>query len=277
LQRYLDEFGYRFNNRKAPDLFGLTIARMAEVCAMPSWWMEQYNDIKGNLKWALLGILWLAMTSIGKFLLAHYTNLPPWLAWAILLLASGIAFFWVSRSLRYTAATQIEATPGTSAAQMVASAALRPPMPSPIDVAAFFRESYSGQLQTEVEGNIRVMIQSRPPNERDEFVVKFIATGLINVVYERIWLTIFRSQLLALTELNRRLLRLEQLQPYYNSAAQGSPDLYANYSFPQWLNYMRSQVLILEHPGQTFEITVRGKDFLKYMVHCGYTPENRRY
>ncbi len=35
LQRYLDEFGYRFNNRKAPDLFGMTIARMARIGGMP--------------------------------------------------------------------------------------------------------------------------------------------------------------------------------------------------------------------------------------------------
>lgn len=35
LQRYLDEFGYRFNNRKAPDLFGMTIARMAKIGGMP--------------------------------------------------------------------------------------------------------------------------------------------------------------------------------------------------------------------------------------------------
>jgi transposase-like protein len=35
LQRYLDEFSFRFNNRKAPDLFGMTIARMARIGGMP--------------------------------------------------------------------------------------------------------------------------------------------------------------------------------------------------------------------------------------------------
>ena len=35
LQRYLDEFQFRFNNRKASDLFGMTIARMAKVGGMP--------------------------------------------------------------------------------------------------------------------------------------------------------------------------------------------------------------------------------------------------
>jgi hypothetical protein len=35
LQRSLNEFSFRFNNRKAADLFGMTVARMAKVGAMP--------------------------------------------------------------------------------------------------------------------------------------------------------------------------------------------------------------------------------------------------
>src|SRR5215471_125491 len=35
MQRYLDEFSFRFNNRKNPDLFGPTVKRMALVGGMP--------------------------------------------------------------------------------------------------------------------------------------------------------------------------------------------------------------------------------------------------
>jgi len=35
LQRYLNEFEFRFNNRKAPDLFGMTVHRMALAGTMP--------------------------------------------------------------------------------------------------------------------------------------------------------------------------------------------------------------------------------------------------
>jgi hypothetical protein len=35
LQRYLNEFQFRFNNRKAADLFGMTVRRMALAGAMP--------------------------------------------------------------------------------------------------------------------------------------------------------------------------------------------------------------------------------------------------
>ena len=35
LQRYLDEFAFRFNNREAENLFGLTVSRMAGTIALP--------------------------------------------------------------------------------------------------------------------------------------------------------------------------------------------------------------------------------------------------
>ena len=35
LQRYLNEFSFRFNNRKSPDIFGMTVRRMALVSGMP--------------------------------------------------------------------------------------------------------------------------------------------------------------------------------------------------------------------------------------------------
>jgi len=35
LQRYLNEFEFRFNNRKVADLFGMTVRRMALAGAMP--------------------------------------------------------------------------------------------------------------------------------------------------------------------------------------------------------------------------------------------------
>jgi transposase-like protein len=43
LQPYLNEFSYRFNNRKAPDLFGMTVARMAKIGGMPYAKLEEEN------------------------------------------------------------------------------------------------------------------------------------------------------------------------------------------------------------------------------------------
>src|SRR5207237_6402550 len=40
LQRYLDEFGYRFSNRNAQDLFVMTVARIAKISGMPDATLE---------------------------------------------------------------------------------------------------------------------------------------------------------------------------------------------------------------------------------------------
>lgn len=108
-------------------------------------------------------------------------------------------------------------------------------------------------------------------------MVRFIATGVISFIHERTWLTIYRSQILALMELNRRILRREEVKSYYDSAIREYPEQYAGYSFDQWFSYLKAGPLILEHPGDTVEITVGGKDFLKYMVHCGYTADARKF
>jgi hypothetical protein len=41
----LEEFSFRFNNRKAPDLFGMTVRRMAAVGAMPYGKLVEENDV----------------------------------------------------------------------------------------------------------------------------------------------------------------------------------------------------------------------------------------
>jgi hypothetical protein len=166
----------------------------------------------------------------------------------------------------------------TTPTQMVASAAIRPAVPSPIDARAFFHDSYTGQVQKEVEQNIRAMIEGQPQGEREEFCVRFIATGLINVIYDKIWTLIFRSQLLALEELNQKntILRREEIKPFYDAAVLTNSIFYANYSFEEWYAFMKGQGLVLDRPGDTVEITVRGKDFLKFMVHFGYTTNSKK-
>jgi hypothetical protein len=78
-------------------------------------------------------------------------------------------------------------------------------------------------------------------------------------------------------ELNRKngLLPLEEIKSFYNQAAASRPDFYVRYTFDQWLSYMKAQLLLLVHPSNMVEITLRGKDFLKYLLHNGREPDQR--
>jgi hypothetical protein len=89
--------------------------------------------------------------------------------------------------------------------------------------------------------------------------VKLIATGLPAFTYEITWAYIFRSQILALMEINRRLVPIAEVKAFYDKAALESPERYATYSFDQWMEFMKSQVLVIWNPSGMLEITVRGQ------------------
>jgi len=147
--------------------------------------------------------------------------------------------------------------------------------PASVNIQAALASAYNSVLQAEFEAAFRAGLNAYPQNEREPTLIKLMATGTISYMYDRTWWTIYKSQLLALQELNSKILRREQVEAYYDAAADRYPEQYAHYSFEQWLSYMKGQVLILDQPGDAIGITVRGKDFLKYMVHCGYSVNAR--
>ncbi len=106
-------------------------------------------------------------------------------------------------------------------------------------------------------------------------MLQIYAGGLISYIYDTIWWTIFRSQILALEALNKRVLRIEEIEEFYKAAARQYPKEYANRSFDLWMKYLMEYSLILEQPANSIGITIRGKDFLKYLVHWGRSANDR--
>lgn len=242
--------------------------------------MAFLEKTKRGLDWLQHGYLIVQLLSSGavasavKAMLVTYTHVPHvWITplWLLTSAAMMTLLVFVGNRLQ----KRPEQMQINSASQTAAGSLAAPPKVPVFDAQAFFHQSYSGQLQAEVEANCRAIIQNQPPDEREAFIVKLLATGVLNFTYYTVWLVIFRSQVLALMELNQRLLRREEIKQFYDAAVKTSPAVYEHYTFDQWLDYLRSQSLMLEHPGHTFEITVRGKDFLKYMVHFSYTADQR--
>ncbi len=105
-----------------------------------------------------------------------------------------------------------------------------------------------------------------------------IGIGLVGYLHDMTWVYIYKSQLLMLLELNRRngWLPLADVKRYYDKAAAEHSTAYSDYSFEQWLEFMKSHELVIRHPSDMFEITIRGKDFLKYLTHWGRYADDRR-
>ncbi len=132
-------------------------------------------------------------------------------------------------------------------------------------------------MHQEIENNVRAAAQLNSPNDRESFYVKLIATGLPAFTYDIVWAYIFRSQILALMEINRRLMPIAEVKVFYDKAAAEYPDRYANYSFEQWMEFLKSNTLLIWHPSGMVEITVQGRDFLRYLTHWGRYPDDRRF
>jgi hypothetical protein len=85
------------------------------------------------------------------------------------------------------------------------------------------------------------------------------------------------GQLLLLQELNRRQLSLEQAkQQFYDVAVAQNPASYRTYSFKQWVKYLQNQFLIAQQ-GNMMGLSVRARDFLKFLVHTRRSREDRAF
>jgi hypothetical protein len=138
------------------------------------------------------------------------------------------------------------------------------------DARKFFALAYYSPITAEIEKNIKIVAQQNSPNDKEAFYARFIGLGAVAYQHDVTWFSIYGSQLKALTELNPRgPIPVADLKKHYDKACTDYPNTYANYSFEQWLEFMKLRMLIVRYPSQMVEISFNGKDFLKYIAHVG--------
>jgi hypothetical protein len=232
------------------------------------WLRKQYEDIRGHFKWALLGTLWLVISWAVNHLLRMIPSIPEWLIYILILLASFVVFALLAKR---------GDSPQVNTSQVPTNALVSPPQAPNFNAAEFIKTAYLSPLEQEAEDNIRIAATQTQPNDREGFYVKIIGIGAMQYAYDIAWAYIFRSQLLLLSELNTKILLIAQVKLFYDKAAAENPIPYANYSFDQWMTFIKTHGLLLHHPNGMVEITVRGRDFLKYLIHWGRSPDQRRF
>ncbi|HEX3742205.1 MAG TPA: hypothetical protein VHV29_21080 [Terriglobales bacterium] len=242
---------------------------------MWSWLVKQWHDIEGHAKWALLGIIWLGITTYGPKLLHMIPSVPSWLPTLIFVCLSALVFVWLAKT-RSPVPAQPAPTSDlpptqqpTSTFPTISSLTGQPPQIT-FDPKQFFRTSYFSPVTAEVEHNIQLIARKAEPNNLEAFYARFIGVGLVAAMHDAVWSVIFKSQLLMLTEMNRRrVLPLRDAHQFYTKAVAACPKVYPAYTFDQWLNYLKSQQMLVHHPTDMLEISHKGKDFLKYLAHWG--------
>jgi hypothetical protein len=128
-------------------------------------------------------------------------------------------------------------------------------------------KTYDSQLLNETETILRTAAaKHKAGDDRDTFLIRTLACGTILAFFESTWHSIFASQIKALERLNKGLLIMDDLLPYFQDGADKRPQ----YPFESWFGFLKQQVLVRQD-GHNIGITVRGQEFLKYLVQSGRT------
>lgn len=236
---------------------------------------KELLDTHGRI--AALGTVILGLgggTLVAAFAQAFF-NVHGLFLWSLGLLIFGLVIMLGAVYVRNNPA-KVQGLPAASAAQELAIQPAINEWPN-FKFDDYFRLAHTSQLTDATERDIKALVARQHPNDREATLTKFIGIGYWEFQHENTWAYIFRSQILALTELNSKggMMPLAAAKAHYETAKAGSA-FYATYSFDQWLTFMQAFTLLIRHPSDMLEITLRGRDFLKFLTHKGWSSEGRK-
>lgn len=110
--------------------------------------------------------------------------------------------------------------------------------------------------------------------ERESTLFRYSQVLYLILHFNRIYSHIFGSQLDLLQALNGSPNETrESLRVFYTNAKSQNPKFFENYSYEQYLEFLRQNNLIRIDNTNKVEIMDLGKDFLKYIIETGLTME----
>jgi hypothetical protein len=189
----------------------------------------------------------------------------------ILLITAGVVWLISRRGKTKQLQVQMSQPPAAIPAGIPTLSALLGQNPDiTFNAKQFFALAHYSPITAEIEKNIKIIAQQNSPHDTEAFYARFIGVGLVAYQHDMAWFTIYGSQLAALAELNSRgLIPVGDLKKHYDKAVLNNPNQYSNYSFDQWMGFMKYRMLIASYPSQMVELSFNGKDFLKYLAHVG--------
>lgn len=152
-----------------------------------------------------------------------------------------------------------------------------PHTPGTFNSVEFFRTAYYSSLQDVGANSYITEAEQVRPNNKESFYLDVLAVGTIQMMYDNLWWISYRSQIRALTALNaaQGMLPIDEFRKSFDQAATEFADDYARLkiTFENWVKFMLENDLLKLHPSRMVEITLKGKDFLKYLLHHGRSVE----
>jgi hypothetical protein len=144
---------------------------------------------------------------------------------------------------------------------------------SKIDIIEEFYKSFDSSLLTEWEGSLDKFLKSKQfetPEHREKVLMRMLAKTAIDFTFERIFGSIFGSQIACLRFLNARIsgASISEIEPIYEEAAKKFPQIYHIRPIDEWIGFLKISGLV-EKKDEKFVITIMGREFLKYLADAG--------
>lgn len=109
------------------------------------------------------------------------------------------------------------------------------------------------------------------PQNREDALIRALAATQLARAFDLTYYLIYGSQIVLLQRLNPLgELGCDEgcMRPLYDAAAAQYPNVYKEYDFGKWINFLASMNLITTRPGHV-QITPFGREFLRYLTEVG--------
>ena len=114
----------------------------------------------------------------------------------------------------------------------------------------------------------------KEPTDRVNVLYRYSQALYLIMHFNRIYERIFGSQIRLLQILNGSQREDKRsLKVFYDSVKDRNPSVFENYPYDQYLEFLKSNDLILFEPNGEIKITILGRDFIKYIVETGLSTE----
>jgi len=228
--------------------------------------------LRSSLDWLERGdVLYRFLGAIGagqalRAILLKYSHLDPVWIGPIWWIASAVCLWllvWAGRAASRRKPTVIQTSPTPN-----------PPTGS-MDFRAIetFYQGHDSAFLREIEAAITAEAQRhQSPADRERFLTRGMTATLVMGFFEITWWLMFGSQIRALERLNKGVASIQELRPFYEQSLPQHPQ----YPFESWLIFLTSRILIRQD-GNNVSITVRGREFLTWLVQNGKTASDKRF
>ena len=200
------------------------------------------------------------------------------LAWPAVAVVLGlVGIFAFKRPLeRLIDRTQKVGKGGLEAGGAIQAAAEQQPLSKAEDLL----KDFDNTLLVKREAEIRTWLEeAKLPlgGERERLLVRYLAGLSLITTFDKIYSLIWGSQIAVLQFLNSAGpsgVDPEFLRPWFDQAAAREPEAFDGDTLERWLGFLEGYFLIAD-AGSNVAITLEGREFLKFVIHQGYTLYKR--